>query len=169
MFTNCLLNSPIIYIKPVALKHNCLNRVPLMRKGASVVWHLSFTLMNSFNKNEAAIFLMQAVFPEDYPSSQLHITYYSWCFVACVAALKCRPLLHHCVVIFYCFLGIVFVNISKWAPLMCYWASVVWHFSLPLINSLNKTCYFPHARCASWWLFLFKVAFKIIVHIRCIE
>jgi len=32
------------------------NRVPLMRLGASVVWHLSFPLIDSFNKTEAAFF-----------------------------------------------------------------------------------------------------------------
>jgi len=30
------------------------NRVPLMHKVVSVVWHLSLPLMNSFNKTEAA-------------------------------------------------------------------------------------------------------------------
>ena len=38
------------------------NRVPLMPKGRSVVWHTSLPLMNSFIKMEAAIFLMQACF-----------------------------------------------------------------------------------------------------------
>jgi len=32
------------------------NGVPLMRKGASVVWHHSLLLMNGFNKTEAAVF-----------------------------------------------------------------------------------------------------------------
>ena len=31
------------------------NRVPIMRYGASVVWHLSLPLIKSFNKTEAAI------------------------------------------------------------------------------------------------------------------
>ena len=32
------------------------NGVLLMREGASVVWHHSLPLMNSFNKTEAAVF-----------------------------------------------------------------------------------------------------------------
>jgi len=50
------------------------NRVPLMRYGASVVWHLSLSLMNSLNKNEAVIFLIHAVLPEGFPFSQLKLT-----------------------------------------------------------------------------------------------
>jgi len=33
----------------------------------SMVWHLKLLLKNSFNKNEAAIFPMQAMFPKDFP------------------------------------------------------------------------------------------------------
>ena len=39
------------------------NKVLLMRLGASVVWHISLPLINSFNKTETAIFLKQAVLP----------------------------------------------------------------------------------------------------------
>ena len=35
--------------------------VPLMRKGAPVVLHLSLSFMHSFNKTAAAIFHMQAM------------------------------------------------------------------------------------------------------------
>ena len=38
------------------------NGVPLMRKGASVVWHHSLLLMNSFNKTEAAVFSCRLCF-----------------------------------------------------------------------------------------------------------
>jgi len=31
------------------------------------MWHLSLSLMNSFNKTEAVIFLMQAVVSEGFP------------------------------------------------------------------------------------------------------
>ena len=41
--------------------------VLLMRKGASMVWHPSLPLMNSFNKTKAAIFSMQAMLSQDYP------------------------------------------------------------------------------------------------------
>jgi len=37
------------------------NRISLMRWGAPMEWHLSLSLMNSFNKTEAAIFRMQAM------------------------------------------------------------------------------------------------------------
>ena len=54
----------------------CLHlKVPLMRKRASVVWHLSLPLMNSFNKTESAISPMQSMFPYDYlfPTNHLLI------------------------------------------------------------------------------------------------
>jgi len=38
------------------------NRVPLMRYGASVVWHHSLILMNGFNKTEAAVFSCRLCF-----------------------------------------------------------------------------------------------------------
>jgi len=40
------------------------NSVPLMRYGASVVWHPSLPLMNNANKTEAAIFAMNAMLPD---------------------------------------------------------------------------------------------------------
>ena len=72
------------------------------------------------------------------PFLQFNITYYS----ACVAAVKCRPVLHHCVVIFFWSSGIIdcmFVYIWKWSSAHALGASVVWHHSLPLMNSFNKT------------------------------
>ena len=41
--------------------------VPLMRKGASVVWHHSFLLINSFNKTEAAVFSCRLCFLGAFP------------------------------------------------------------------------------------------------------
>jgi len=43
------------------------NGVPLMRKGASVVWHHSLLLMNSFNKTEAAVFSCRLCFLRAFP------------------------------------------------------------------------------------------------------
>jgi len=39
--------------------------------GASEVWHLSFLLMNSFNKTEAAILSIHAMLPKDFPITQI--------------------------------------------------------------------------------------------------
>jgi len=44
-------------------------RVPLMRQGASVVWHPSLPLMNNFN-NRGCFFLVQAMLPEGFPFHQ---------------------------------------------------------------------------------------------------
>jgi len=38
------------------------HKVQLIRKAASVVWHHTLLLMNSFNKNQAAIYSMQTTF-----------------------------------------------------------------------------------------------------------
>jgi len=46
-----------------------------MRYGASVVWHLSWPLMDSFNKTEAAILLKQAVLREGFPFLNLYQTF----------------------------------------------------------------------------------------------
>ena len=43
------------------------NGVPLMRQGASVVWHHSLLLMNSFNKTEAAVFSCRLCFLKAFP------------------------------------------------------------------------------------------------------
>jgi len=43
-----------------------------MRLGASVVWHDSLLLMNSFNKTEAGVFSC---------FHQFNLTYYNWCLV----------------------------------------------------------------------------------------
>jgi len=61
-----------------------------------------------------------------------------------VAAVKSRPVLHHCVVIFFWSSGIMectcmLFTFENGVPLMRYGASAVWHQSLPLMNSFNKT------------------------------
>ena len=43
------------------------NGVPLLCYGASVVWHYSLLLMNSFNKTEAAVFLCRLCFQGAFP------------------------------------------------------------------------------------------------------
>ena len=43
------------------------NGVLLMRQGASVVWHHSLLLMNSFNKTEAAVFTYRLCFLRAFP------------------------------------------------------------------------------------------------------
>jgi len=43
------------------------NGVPLMRLGASVLWHHSLLLMNGFNKTEAAVFLCKLCFLRAFP------------------------------------------------------------------------------------------------------
>ena len=43
------------------------NGVPLMRQGASVVWHHSLLLINSFNKTEAAVFSYRLCFLRAFP------------------------------------------------------------------------------------------------------
>ena len=43
------------------------NAVLLMRQGASVVWHHSLPLMNSFNKTEAAVFSCKLCFLRAFP------------------------------------------------------------------------------------------------------
>ena len=62
---------------------------------------------------------------------------------ACVAAVKCRPVLHHCVVIFFWSLGImdyILFTFKNRIPLML--GSVrfklEWHLSFPLMNCFNK-------------------------------
>jgi len=43
------------------------NGVPLMRWGASVVWHHSLLLMNDFSKTEAAVFSCRLCFLRAFP------------------------------------------------------------------------------------------------------
>jgi len=77
-----------------------------MRPGASVVWHYSLLLMNSFNKTEAAVFSCRLCFLRAFPFTSL-ILLTQLVFSACVAAVKSRPVLHHCVVIFFWSSGIM--------------------------------------------------------------
>jgi len=65
-------------------------------------------------------------------------------FSACMAAVKSRPVPHHCEVIFFWSLGIMkctcmVFTFENGVPLMRKGASVVWHHSLLLMNSFNKT------------------------------
>jgi len=48
------------------------SRVPLMRFGASVEWHQSLPLMNSFNKNRGRCFFVQAMPPEGFLFHQFY-------------------------------------------------------------------------------------------------
>ena len=50
------------------------NGVLLMRYGASVVWHYSLPLMNSFNKTEAAVFSCRLCFLRAFPFISLILT-----------------------------------------------------------------------------------------------
>ena len=72
--------------------------------------------------------------------SHIYLAYYT--FSACVAAVKCHPVLHKCVIlivsssrIMVC-ISLTFENRVLFMRLK---ASVVWHFSLPLLN--NKLCF----------------------------
>ena len=65
-------------------------------------------------------------------------------FSACVAVVNIRPVLHHCVVIFFWSSGImectcILFTFENGVPLMRQGASVVWHNSILLMNSFNKT------------------------------
>jgi len=65
-------------------------------------------------------------------------------FSACVAAVKRLPVLHHCVVIIFWSSGIMectcmLFTFENGVLLMRKGASVVWHHSLPLMNSFTKT------------------------------
>ena len=55
------------------------NGVPLMRQGASVVWHYSFLLMNSFNKTESAVFSCRLCFLGVFPFINLIGTPLKYC------------------------------------------------------------------------------------------
>ena len=54
-------------------------------------------------KNRGCCVLVQAMLPEGFPFHQFNLTYYS----ACVAAVKSRLVLHHCVDIFFGSIGIM--------------------------------------------------------------
>ena len=59
------------------------NRVPLMRKGASVEWHLKLPLMNSFSKIEGAIFPFRLCFLRALPSPQNYLPLPLYCLMFC--------------------------------------------------------------------------------------
>ena len=84
------------------------NWIPLMRL---VVWYLSLPFMNSFNKKPNLLLfifcLAQDVFPESFSLFSVEFNLLQLMFSACVAAVKCRPVLHQCVVIFFLSSGIM--------------------------------------------------------------
>jgi len=71
-----------------------------------VVWHLLLPLMNSFNKTEADFFSFRPCFLRATLSSVLY-NLLQLVLSACVAAVKGRPVLHHCVDIFFWSSGII--------------------------------------------------------------
>jgi len=108
-----------------------------------VVWYHALLLMNSFNKTEAAVFSCRLCFLRASPFISL-ILLTTAGVSACVAAVKSRPVLHHCVVRFFWSSGIMectcmLFTFENRVPLMRKGASVVWHHSLLLMNSFNKT------------------------------
>jgi len=60
-------SSPPMLHYPLGMLFTFENKDPLMRYGSSVVWQLSWLLMNSFNKTEAAVFLCRLCFMRDFP------------------------------------------------------------------------------------------------------
>jgi len=83
---------------------------------------------------------MQVVLPEGFLFSQLNII--RLILSASVAAVKCRPVLHHCVVIIFLVIrahGLYLFTFENRLSLIRWKASVEWHLSLPLMNSFNKT------------------------------
>ena len=74
-------------------------------EGANEVTFL-FPLMNNFNQIEAAVFSEQAMFPQDFHISYINVFILQLVFSACIiVAVKCQPVLHHCVVKFSSSLG----------------------------------------------------------------
>ena len=77
-------------------------------------------------------------------SSSIYFNLLQLVLSTCVAAVKCRPELHHCVVISFWSSEIMecmlFAFVLKIEFRLCArGASVVWHLLLPLMNSFNKT------------------------------
>ena len=65
-----------------------------------LVWQFSLLLINSFNITKAAIFLMQDAHHSDFSFFIYKFYLPQLVFSACVAAVKYRPVLHHCEVTF---------------------------------------------------------------------
>jgi len=86
--------------------------------------------------------LFNLYFDEGVPFHQFNLTYFS-----CVAAVKCRPVIHVCVVISYS--GPQGSWIVCCLHLKIMFRSLVWHLSLSLMNSFNKTevAVFPRRLC----------------------
>ena len=96
VYTNLFLvivnsNAHILIINFISLSDHCVfslvddglcvldKRGQLIHQGASVVWHISLPLMNSFNKSDAAIFPMQVMLPEDFRLQIYYIMYVVFC------------------------------------------------------------------------------------------
>ena len=77
----CTFSTAILLKHRYIMECTCMlfifeNGVPLMRQGASVVWHHSLLLMNSFNKSEAAIFSCRLCFLRAIPFISFLYSYF---------------------------------------------------------------------------------------------
>jgi len=76
-----------------------------------------------------------------FPFTQIIITFLQLVFSTSVATLKCRPVLHYCVVTYFgpWDRGFYVVYIWKKSSAHALGASMGWHVSFPLMNSFNNT------------------------------
>jgi len=123
------------------------NKDPIMREGASVVWHLSFPLLNIFQKPRLLFSIT------GYASSGLSLFLVQFyllqlVFSACVAAIKCRPVLHHCVAILFW---------SSW--IVCCQCTIDIFHNHWWTTSIKPRMLFSNAGYASWGLSRFSVLF----------
>jgi len=65
----------------------------------------SFITTDEVSTKQRLLLLVQAMLPKGVPFHQFNLL--QMVFSACVAAVKCRPVLHHCVVIFFWSSGIM--------------------------------------------------------------
>jgi len=101
--------------------------------------------------NNDFIILCRLCFLRTFPCIRLiyllHLVLSVW-----VAAVKCRPVLHHNSVVIFFWSGIMdcmLFTFENRVPLMLYELSVVWQLSLPMMNNFNKTeaAIFPCRLC----------------------
>ena len=101
--------------------------------------------------NNDFIILCRLCFLRTFPCIRLiyllHLVLSVW-----VAAVKCRPVLHHNSVVIFFWSGIMdcmLFTFQNRVPLMLYELSVVWQLSLPMMNNFNKTeaAIFPCRLC----------------------
>ena len=103
--------------------------------------------------------------PEGFPFHQFNITYYSWCIVLVwrLRAVKSRPVLHHCVVIFVWSSGIIectcmlftFINGVRSCARGRQWCGIIHYYSWTA--SIKPMLLFSRAGYASWGLSLSSV------------